>query len=172
MKPRTLAVLLCLSLLLIGFPAGAQEWLWCHGCDQVLFDVHPQSHLLTIRHDAAMYNCCPLPVTYELAVGEGVIDVTEIVGEEAPCDCICCFNYKVEVGSISAGQWTVRFHWLNAEDGLWTTRETQVVVPDGQGQPQLANVELSDCLGTTPVIDPEPSPTRWDAIKSWYVTGR
>ena len=79
-------------------PAEGQEYLWCFEGDDVLFDLNPQTNLLTIEHRAAMYNCCPEPVVHQVAVLDRLITVTEWAGVDSPCDCICCFDLKVEMG--------------------------------------------------------------------------
>ena len=170
MSFRILVVLTCLALVICPATAWAQEYLWCFESDTIVFDYNPDSDLLIIEHQAAMYNCCPEPVSYLVEQAEGIITVTELVGEENPCDCICCFNYKAEVTGFSPGFWTVRFTWRNEEDYQWLTEEYQLVIP-GPGdpvEPSLLGKELSSCLEASAVPeDPEPV-TRWGAVKSWY----
>lgn len=170
MSFRLFVVLSSLVIVCLSPIAQAQEYLWCYEADAVAFSFNPESNLLTIDHQAAMYNCCPEPVSYLVEEAPGLITVTEIVGEEAPCDCICCFNYKAEVTGFSPGFWTVRFTWRNEEDFQWMTEEYQLVIP-GQSDPVgpfLFNKELSNCLEASAVPeDPEPV-SRWGAVKSWY----
>lgn len=149
----------------------AQEYLWCFDADQILLDLHPADHTLTIDHRAAMYNCCPEPFQYQLESVPGVVEITETVLEEAPCDCICCFNTKVEVGPLSSGSWTIRFHWFDTEHGQWTVVEELVEVPphEGDGGPAVLGQWPGDCLDAAPVPGPEIEPLRWDALKSRYL---
>ena len=170
MSFRSVTVLLCL-VMAFGLPAAqAQEYLWCYDSDVITFELDPDTSALSIEHRAAMYNCCPEPVSYEVALTPGIITVTEIVGVETPCDCICCFNLITEVTDIPPGFWTVRFNWLNQEDLQWWTEEFQVVVP-GEGEPGipvLLDWEISDCLDTSAVPDPPDQVRSWDTLKAWY----
>ena len=160
----------CLLVFLAGAsPAIAQEYLWCYNEDSVSFALDPAIPQLTIEHRAAMYNCCPEPVSYQVELGEGILTVTEIVGADPPCDCICCFNLKAEVTGLPSGLWTVRFTWLNEEDWQWLTEETQLVVPGPTEMAPAVQVdhEISDCLDVSAVPD-QPADPSWDAVKAWY----
>lgn len=164
--------ILVLILILAGLaasPAQGQEYLWCFDRDNVVFHHDPLTSLLTIEHQAAMHNCCPDPVWFEVALAEGLVTVTELVGVDPPCDCICCFTLEAEVAGLPAGAWTVRFTWLNEEDGQWATAETQVVVPPAAAATDGITVEgrISACLNATAVPDPLPGPS-WGSLKALY----
>ena len=157
-------------LALAGPPAFGQDYLWCFNQDDVAFQFVPESASLTIIHTAAMYNCCPEPVSYDVVMGEGVITVTELIGADPPCDCICCFKLEVELSGIPAGYWAVEFVWLNEEDYQWYTQGVQVVVPGVVDTAQLlaVNHEISDCLDASAVPDPPAPSFSWDAVKALY----
>lgn len=152
-----------------GLPAQAQEYLWCFDRDTVEFRYDALASLLIIEHRAAMYNCCPEPVRYDVTLGQDLVTVTEMVGADPPCDCICCFNLKAEVSDLPAGLWTVRFTWLNEEDGQWQAEQAQVAVP--VTTPAADGVEardwISGCLDAAAVPDPPPGPS-WDSLKALY----
>ena len=84
-------VLLALLSALLPVAGYAQEYLWCFDEDLITFQLQPDPIHLIIDHHAAMYNCCPEPVSWDVTMESGVIDITENVGVETPCDCICCF---------------------------------------------------------------------------------
>ena len=163
-------LIVIIALLAASTSASGQDYLWCIDSDEILFDLNPQTHTLTIEHRAAMYNCCPQPVSHDLVITEGLISVTEHAGEYQACDCICCFDLKAEVGEIPVGLWTVQFHWREEETGIWTFREMEILVPgDSEGQgPQLLFQEISECLISSGVPDPSEPVSVWGSLKSWY----
>jgi hypothetical protein len=164
------ACCLLLILAVAGSPVRAQEYLWCFGQDEVSFQFDPDNHLLSITHLAAMYNCCPEPVSYDVVMGDGLITVTEVVGADPPCDCICCFELKVDISEIPAGFWTVEFVWLNEEDFQWYTEGIQVVVPGVVDTAELLEVDhqISDCLEASSVPDPPAPFCGWGRLKALY----
>lgn len=161
-----------LLLLWFATPAVGQDYLWCYDADEIVFDLNPQSHVLTIEHKAAMYNCCPEPVSHDVVVTEGLISITESAGELQLCDCICCFDLKVEVGEIPVGFWTVKFQWRQEETGHWVEQQVEIVVPEAgdASDPQVLFQEISDCLISSTVPDPPETVSIWGSLKSWYRT--
>jgi hypothetical protein len=170
MSWRAVTIVLLAGFCLGALPAAGQEYLWCFNQDEVVFHLDPVTSRLTIEHRSAIYNCCPEPVSYELAWGEGLLTVTEIIGADPPCDCICCFNLGVVISGIPAGLWTVQFVWLNEEDFQWYTEAIQLVVPGvaDAGMALQVDHEISDCLDASAVPDPPVPHFSWDAVKALY----
>jgi hypothetical protein len=166
---RTL-ILALLFLLLGVLPAQSNDYLWCFDADEIVLEVDPQSGLLTATQRAAMYNCCPEPVDWDIDHDPGVLTIIETVGVEAPCDCICCFDFKVEVEGLSPGVWFVNYYWLNEEDLLWHLHTEEVTIPGDwePASPEVAAWDKSDCLSVAAVPDQDPDVAEWSALKAWY----
>ncbi len=169
-----IVIALLLFLIFASCPARSTEYLWCHDADQVLFDFEPATGVLAVSHRATMYNCCPDPVWWDVVQEEGVITITENVGVEMPCDCICCFDFGVEVGAVPAGEWTVVFAWLNEEDHLWHQESTQLSVAGAEvDSSDVRTLEVvgrtqSPCLSTAAVPDPPVDAPSWCGVKACY----
>ena len=165
-----IVIALVLFLLILASPARSTEYLWCYDADEVLFDFAAATGILSVTHRAAMYNCCPEPVWWDVEQGDGVITITENVGVEMPCDCICCFEFQVEVGTLPAGEWTIIFTWLNEEDFLWYEESTELMVHEAADSRVLEVVgrTLSPCLSSASVPEPPADLPSWGGVKALY----
>jgi len=172
-RPQSILSLLVWTFSLLSLvccvPAQAQEDLWCFLVDDFSLEFDLENNL-TLNHLAAMHNCCPDPVTWEMEQSPGLIAITEVIGEEEPCDCICCFDLSVQVTGLSPGLWTVQYHWFDFEGLAWLNREFQVIVPASSAEDvaELINGNISDCRELSFVPDPQYPIRSWGAVKSWY----
>ena len=159
---RTLILLVSLCVL-ISFAAEAQYWCW--DADEIIADV--EGDQVTIHHLADFINCCPDPITYDIAVGDATIMVEE--QSTAGCYCLCCFNLSVTLEDVPAGPWNILYRWFDIETDDWVERVLQIEVPDvGQGyQPAVALQEADGCLESAAAPEPETKST-WGTIKSVY----
>jgi hypothetical protein len=124
---------------------AAQSEFWCWDADEILADVVADT--VRIRHLAALYNCCPEPITYDVLVGDATIFVEEHT--ESICDCDCCSNLEVVLADVPPGPWNILFRWFDLETGEWTDEILEIVVPDvGQPlDPVVAGQSWSECIG-------------------------
>jgi len=175
MLMRVAVVVFCFAVALVPSLAQSQDYLWCYNADTVNFSYDPATGVLAVEHKGAMYNCCPEPAVFEVETGPGIITITEIVTEEAPCDCNCCFELRTSVEDIPPGLWTVRYTWLDLETGQWSVEEIQLEVtgPRAGAKAAILDSWMSDCLDLTAVPEePEPESQAWDVLKSWYLHSR
>lgn len=172
-RPRLIISCLLFSILIFAvlypLPARGQEELWCYLGDAFSFEFDSDNNLL-ITHSAAMYNCCPEPVSWDIEQTPGLIYITEFIGEDEPCDCICCFELSVQVTEIPAGMWTIRYRWFDFENLVWSYRDFMAIVPetDSEGFAELVDGEISPCIEVSSVPDPQELLWPWGAIKSRY----
>jgi hypothetical protein len=145
-------------------PAVADEYLWCIDEDVVSAEVDPVTAVITIFHDAALYNCCPDPISYDVQFGAMTFFVVEQVAADPPCDCDCCYDLAARIIGASPGDWFITFSWLNLETGVWLQWHGGVVVPN-VGQELSGEVEIvnSGCLSSIDVAQ-----STWGALKSLY----
>jgi hypothetical protein len=162
---RTSFVLLVCALLPLA--AGAQEEFWCWDADEVEAKVDGGS--VRIFHLAALINCCPEPITYDVEVGDATILVVEHSMDI--CDCQCCFNLEMTLEDVPPGTWNLVYRWLDWEIWDWTERVLEIVVPDvGQAlEPVVTDQGVYGCLETSGVPEP-PDPRRmtWGRLKARY----
>ncbi len=160
---RTLALIVCLAL---PIAAAAQGEFWCWDADEVLAEVSGDTvHLF---HHAALLNCCPDPITYEIDVG----DATILVEEHSlhVCDCECCYDLGVTLEDVPPGPWNVLYRWFDIEIWDWTERVLEITVPDvGQGLgPFVADRASYGCLEAAVVPESPAEPVSWGVIKTLY----
>lgn len=153
--------------LLLALPAAADHW--CLDADTVTAEV--RDGLVVVEHGAAFYNCCPEPIVYDLVVEGDVLDLTETVLEESPCDCLCCFDLGVVLRGVAPGDWTLRFRWLDNESWTWTSVDVPVTVPAGaaaDGGPAVHETTNSGCHTHTGIEQPESVFRTWSGVKARY----
>ncbi len=141
----------------------------CLNTDELTLGVGPTPGTVRLTHLAAMYNCCPEPILYDVGLQEGVLTVTERVLEESPCDCVCCFDLEVVVTDVPPGDWAVVLRWFDAESGAWSELTGAVTVPVSPAR-VMPRAELAVepvCLNTTG-IEPNFETSAWGAVKSAY----
>jgi hypothetical protein len=150
-------------IVLSATTAVAQAEFWCWDADQILAEV--EADTVRIRHLAALYNCCPDPVTYDVAVGDATIFVEEHT--QSPCDCDCCMDLEVLLVDVPPGPWNILFRWFDLEIWEWTDEVLQIVVPDvGQALgPIVAELSRSDCLESVGAPLAGGGPTRPRGVK-------
>lgn len=160
---RTLVLLACA---LFTLSTTAQCEFWCWNADEIQAEV--EGDMVHLRHLAALLNCCPDPITYEIEVGDATIMVVE--HSQHPCDCECCYNLGVTLDDVPPGPWNVLYRWFDVEIWDWTERVLQIDVPDvGQAlEPFVAEQSSSGCLETTGLPDPSRIPLTWGVIKARY----
>lgn len=160
---RTLVLLLCV---LLPLTAGAQEEFWCWDADQVLAFVDSSS--VRVLHLAALLNCCPDPITYEVEIGDATIFVEE--NSMSPCDCDCCYNLEMTLEDVPPGEWNLLYRWFDIEIWDWTERVLEITVPDvGQSPgPILGDQRHSECLDVSEVPDPSARRISWGTMKARY----
>lgn len=164
------------TLLLAGLfgphPVRGEEW--CLDADEVRALVIEDT--VYVFHDAALYNCCPEPFEYDIALEGSTISVREHEVLENPCYCVCCYNLYAQVLGVPPGSYVLEFRWFDYESADWQVRLLDLVVPDARQEESLAIGESggSGCLTEADVPDPEPpvgpasgSPT-WSAIKALF----
>jgi hypothetical protein len=153
-------------------PAAAQD-LWCENAD----DIHAaaQDSTITVYHDAAVYNCCPAPFTYEMWQEGSLIHVREIEILIDPCYCVCCFDLRVAIEHAAPGNYVIDFSWFDYEGAAWRNRLVEVHVPDAgqQERPALGPSSSSGCLEAQAVPEPEWPPhlgpqSTWGRIKGLF----
>jgi hypothetical protein len=153
-------------LLLIGQVTPARAQFWCWEADEVIADT--EDDIVRIQHLAALYNCCPDPVTYNIEVGDATILVEEYT--LAPCNCDCCMDLEVVLVDVPAGPWNILFRWFDLESGQWTGVILEVIIPDvgQQSGPFLAETARTDCLEASSVPDLSDAPLTWGYVKAMY----
>jgi len=163
------SLLLCLCVLLCtALPAAAWDYLWCFEADEVRVEVDPATARVTVIHDAALYNCCPDPIHYDVAFGDATLMVVEHTLIDAPCDCDCCWELGVEIPDAPPGPWQVWFRWFDLESFGWIDWFGEIEVPDvDQGyEPGEVAILNSGCLDTSGVSPGEH--LSWSTVKSCY----
>lgn len=165
---RTRGWTLSIVLLLASCALGRTIDLWCNDTDALRLAVDPDGTVL-LTHAGAMYNCCPEPILYDVALDAGVMTVTERVLEESPCDCICCFDLKAAVSAVPPGGWTVVLRWLDVESGGWAELVGTIEVPaaGADAVPQAVLSEDPVCISDSGVVPPEATGT-WGSVKARY----
>ncbi|MBU0741253.1 hypothetical protein KKG45_03905 [bacterium] len=150
--------------------AAANEYLWCFNADEVRAEVDPATAEVTVSHAAALYNCCPDPITYDVQFGDETLFVVEHVAADPPCDCNCCFDLGVKIHDVPPGLWWIGFSWRDEETGEWIEWHGEIVVPDmGQGYAGgEIEPESSGCLSATAVEEPASEQLTWSALKTCY----
>ncbi len=158
---------LAVILLLGAAPVAAQQY-WCWNADGISATVQPGGSVL-VRHDAALYNCCPDPIVYDLSVKDRLAVLTETALADPPCDCLCCFDLAVVVVGLEPGEWILRFRWFDTESESWVARDLPVVIPPvaGDGAPAIGDQQRSPCLDHDTGVG-EPPGTTWSLLKSVY----
>jgi len=166
---RSLLLVSCLLLCLATPAAAYWEYLWCFESDAVRVEVDPVTALVTVTHEAALYNCCPEPIYHDVEFGDATLMVVEHALIDAPCDCDCCFELGVEIEDAPPGPWQVLFRWFDLETGDWVDWHGEIEVPDvGQGSaPGDVALLNSGCLDTSGVPTYEDL-TTWSAVKTCY----
>lgn len=137
--------------LLWATTAVAQGEFWCWDADEIL--AHVEGDTVRIQHLAALYNCCPEPITYDVQVGDATIFIQEFT--QSPCDCDCCTKTELILAEVPAGPWNILFRWFDLEIYDWTEEVIQIEVPDvGQGyEPVIAAHTWGGCIETSHVPD-------------------
>ncbi len=160
---RATSLRFCILLLII-FATSAHAQFWCWDTDEIVAEV--DGHSVRIEHLAALYNCCPDPITYDVEVGDATIFIQE--NTLMPCDCECCYDLTLVVADVPPGPWNLLFRWFDVESWQWTERVLQVEVPDvGQTPPPyVADAFRTECLETTSVPDETSIGMTWGAVKA------
>ncbi|MCA9755962.1 MAG: hypothetical protein KDA27_09185 [Candidatus Eisenbacteria bacterium] len=159
-------------LFLLPVRAGAEGGYWCWDADEV--SVHVDGSTLHVAHEAALINCCPEPIVYEVEMTTNEIEVTE--RSESVCNCDCCFNLEFQIEDVPPGSWTLTYHWLDHETYQWVSRTVPVEVPDlGQGVDPFVGAQWhSGCLEPSSIpsdsdsSDPETRNEGWGPLKAHY----
>jgi hypothetical protein len=160
---RALVLFICVFL---PVSASAQDEFWCWDADEIVADVVGST--VHLHHLAALLNCCPDPITFDIEVGDATIMVVE--RSEDPCDCQCCYNLKVTIEDVPPGPWNVLYRWWDFEIWDWTERVIQIEVPDlGQSlEPYVADRWASGCMETAGLKEPLVAPMTWGEIRVIY----
>lgn len=159
------ALVLLFVCVLLPVSGAAQEH-WCWDADEIVADV--QGSTVHLHHLAALLNCCPEPITFDIEVGDATIMVVE--SSEDPCDCQCCYNLKVSIEDVPPGPWNILFRWFDFEIWEWTERVLQIEVPDlGQPmEPYVAERWHSGCMEAAALPEPSVAPLTWGEVKTSY----
>lgn len=141
----------------------------CVDADELRLGVDPITGSVLLQHVAAMYNCCPEPILYDVEANGGTLTVVERVLEETPCDCICCFDLEVVVADVPPGDWAVVFRWLDEESASWRELTGSVSVPatDRDVAPHAELAAPPACLTSTGVEPASPTGA-WGLVKTIY----
>jgi hypothetical protein len=148
------ALILLIVCALLPSVAAAQDF-WCWNADEVR--AYVDGDQVRLSHLAALLNCCPDPITYDVHVGDVTIFIEE--RSESPCDCDCCYNLEVALDDVPPGPWILRYRWFDTEIRDWTEQVLQIYVPD-VGQPfdtYVAGQNSYGCLDAAPVPEDEAS---------------
>lgn len=159
------AVLFIACFLLAG-PALGQGEFWCWNAD--LIQARVNGHTVDLQHLAALYNCCPDPITYDITVGDATIMIEEHA--VAPCDCNCCMDLELVLANVPPGPWVILFRWFDLEVEDWIEEYLEITVPDvGQGPgPVVTEQSGSGCLSLSGMLDTLALPRTWGAVKALY----
>jgi len=153
-----------LLAILILLPLASQAQQWCWDGDEFVIEVLDGK--VIIQHKADLINCCPDPITWDIAVG----DATTFIQENwaSPCDCDCCYDLQVTLADVGPGPWILRYSWYDIESGGWVDEEFFIEMPDaGQGyETYVYDQDESGCLEATSV--PEPMDRSWSTVKTLY----
>ena len=160
---RTLILFVCV---LLPLTAAAQDELWCWDSDEIVADV--EGDKVHLRHLAALLNCCPDPITFDIEVGDATIMVVE--NSEQPCDSNCCYNLKVTIEDVPPGPWNILYRWFDIEIWEWTELVLQIEVPDlGQPlEPFVAERWNSGCMEVQGLREPSLTSLTWGEVKTSY----
>jgi len=160
---RTFLLLVCI---LLPVATAAQGEHWCWDADVIQADV--EGDVVRLRHLAALLNCCPDPITFEIEIGDATILVVE--HSQDPCDCQCCYNLEVTLDDVPPGLWNVLYRWFDFEIWDWAECVLEIVVPD-VGQPMesfVADQMSLGCLETAGLPEPSQEFPTWGLIKARY----
>lgn len=156
--------LLTLLVLAVCGAALADEPSFGSCLEDDAFEVFATTNHLRIVHRQATYNCCPDPVSFMVEREGQQIHVTERVLPEFPCDCICCFEFEVELDDVPGGFVFITYSWLDVDQGGIRSIPLEAWVPGGDATEEIvvAASQRSDCL-PTPNGD-----AAWGAVKAAY----
>lgn len=160
---RVAVVLVCF---LLPLNVAAQDEFWCWDADEV--EVTVDGDIVRILHHAALLNCCPDPITFDVHVGDASI----LVEQQSMylCDCDCCWDLSMSLDDVPPGPWNLIYRWFDLEIWDWTELVFQIEVPDVD-QPLSPYVSAQDregCLETTSTPEfPVPECT-WSVMKGLY----
>lgn len=159
-------------LVLFAFPIIALadfSYLWCDKADDVYAELAP-SGILNLYHDAAVYNCCPDGVAFDITTEGNVLRVEEQMLGDMPCDCDCCYNLSVSVANLTPGLWTVVYVWQDLETGgpMQVELAVSIAAADSIKTPIVVDEVLSDCVDTAPVSNGPEDLTVWGTLKGRY----
>jgi len=80
--------------------------------DCVAYD-YDGSGILHLTHVNAGFNCCPEPISADIAVETGQITIDEKEGlESGGCDCQCLFDIDYEIVNLPPGEYTITINGL------------------------------------------------------------
>lgn len=162
------ALLLLTTLLALATPAAAQwDGFWCRDADEITVGIHGQA--LMVTHAAALYNCCPDPLHYDLSLDGTTVVMTETTLEESPCDCDCCFDLFAVITGVPETAVDLRFRWYDFESAGWVERTVPLPVGFGgavDGPPAVEAQARSECLTDTGIAG-EPT-LDWSTLKRRY----
>ena len=133
--------------------------------------IETDGHTVRIQHLAALYNCCPEPITYDIEIGDATVLIEEQT--QSPCDCDCCMDTELVLTDFPPGHWILTFRWFDIEIWDWVTDSQQIYVPDvgQQHDPVIAAQTVTDCLtavGAPESLDPSMARHTWGRIKARY----
>ncbi len=167
MKPVfcLLALALIAPSVVMAQPA---DWCW----DQDDIRAYYQDGLITVIHNATVYNCCPDSFTFQVEQEGAVIRVWEHENLTEACLCLCCYNLSVSLGAPAPGDYTIEFSWSDYETYSWPVVTLPIHVPEGTPPARIDIVETyaSPCLETQDVPEPDPdsAESTWGGIKRLF----
>lgn len=163
---RNLFAVLTVGLLLACVhPAWAQD-----SCQDSVFAV-VEGNSVTVYHTGALYNCCPTRFDYDVDLVDEYILIVENEVLWNPCYCICCTDLTLDIDHVPPGEYTLEFHWLDYETGVWLVEILPVVVPGGvpdPGEPIVAGSSFSGCYGGSSDVEEQELTSTWGTIKALY----
>ncbi len=73
----------------------------------IIFD-YDNTNTLNLRHQNAMFNCCPDSLYADIDLTDNIIFITEYESLSMPCDCVCDFDLDFIISNLVPGEYVLK----------------------------------------------------------------
>lgn len=73
----------------------------------IIYD-YDNTNTLNIRHQNAMFNCCPDSLYADVDIMDNIILITEYESLTMPCDCVCDFDLDYMIANLAPGDYVLK----------------------------------------------------------------